>query len=86
MNSAQGGMNCPGIFPWCATFFASVICLLSGCSASGSPLSITLFNPKTGIQRTCSARESSSKEADALSRAVEACAKQLEAHGFIRAN
>jgi hypothetical protein len=60
--------------------------LISGCSASDSPLSINLYDPKTGVQRTCAAKESSSKDVSALSHAVEACAKQLEALGFVRSD
>jgi hypothetical protein len=60
--------------------------LISGCTASDSPLSISLYNPKTGVQRTCSAKESSSKDVSALSNAVETCAKQLEARGFVRSD
>jgi hypothetical protein len=58
---------------------------ISGCATSDPPLSISLYNPKTGIQRTCSAKEwSPSRNTSALSSAVETCAKQLEAHGFVR--
>jgi hypothetical protein len=61
--------------------------LISGCSvADPPPLSISLYNPKTGVERTCAAKGSSSKDISALSSAVEACAKQLEAHGFIRSD
>ena len=60
--------------------------LISGCTTSDLPLSISLFNPKTGVKRTCSAKESSSKDVSVLSEAVEACAKQLEARGFIRSD
>jgi hypothetical protein len=68
---------------FCAASFLAV--LISGCVASDPPLSISLYNPKTGIQRTCAAKESSSKmDTPALSSAVEACAKQLEARGFVR--
>ena len=67
---------------YCAAMVLAV--LISGCSVSDAPLSITLHNPKTGVQRTCAAKESSSKDVSALSGAVEACAKQLEAHGFVR--
>lgn len=69
---------------FCATTF--LVVLISGCVAADPPLSISLYNPKTGVQRTCSAKESSSKDASALSNAVETCAKQLEAHGFVRSN
>jgi hypothetical protein len=75
-------------FPRRPMFWTVIACvaLLSGCSASDSPLSISLYNPKTGVQRTCSAKESSSKDVSALSNAVETCAKQLEARGFIRSD
>jgi hypothetical protein len=69
-------------------FYAAVVSavLIPGCTASDSPLSISLYNPKTGVQRTCSAKESSSKDVSALSNAVETCAKQLEARGFVRSD
>jgi hypothetical protein len=60
--------------------------LIAGCVASDSPLSISLYNPKTGIQRKCSAKESSAKDTSALSSAVETCARQLEARGFVRSD
>ena len=63
-----------------------LVVLISACTASDSPLSISLYNPKTGVQRTCSAKESSSKDVSALSNAVETCAKQLEARGFVRSD
>jgi hypothetical protein len=70
------------------TFWLAVVsaALISGCTASDAPLNITLHNPKTGVQRTCSAKESSSKDVSALSAAVETCAKQLEARGFVRSD
>jgi hypothetical protein len=75
-------------FPSRETFWRTVIlaAVISGCAASDPPLKITLHNPKTGIQRTCSAKESSSKDVSALSAAVETCAKQLEARGFVRSD
>jgi hypothetical protein len=57
--------------------------LIVGCTAT-SPMSITLYNPKTKVTRTCVARESAARQIEALSSAVEACAKQLEARGFVR--
>jgi hypothetical protein len=66
---------------WLAVISAAAI---SGCVASDAPLNITLHNPKTGVQRTCSAKQSSSRDVSALAAAVETCAKQLEARGFVR--
>jgi hypothetical protein len=75
-------------FPRCESFWLVVIsaALISGCTTTDAPLNITLHNPKTGVQRTCSAKESSSKDVSALSAAVETCAKQLEARGFVRSD
>jgi hypothetical protein len=68
---------------WLAIVSAAVI---SGCTASNAPLSITLHNPKTGTERTCSAKQSSAKDVPVLAAAVESCAKQLESHGFVRSD
>jgi hypothetical protein len=59
--------------------------LLVGCTTA-PPLSITLRNPKTNVSRTCAARNTSIVRTDVemLSEAVETCARQLEAHGFVR--
>jgi hypothetical protein len=57
--------------------------LIVGCTAA-SPMSITLYHPKSKVARTCAAREATAREVEALSAAVEACAKQLEARGFVR--
>jgi hypothetical protein len=62
------------------------LCSLLGCTTA-SPTSISLYHPRTKITRTCEIRDSgggSLKYAEALSGAVEACAKQLEARGFVR--
>ena len=60
--------------------------LVLGCGAAEAPLNITLYNPTTGVQRICAAKESSSKEITALSNAVETCARQLEGRGFVRSD
>jgi len=70
-----------------ALFFVrcSLVVMLSNCTTA-QPLSITLYNPKTNVSRTCKARSTSvvKTDVDMLSRAVESCAQQLEAHGFVR--
>jgi len=75
-------------FPCGVGFVATMVMggLLAGCAVSDPPLNITLHNPTTGVQRICAAKGSSSKSNDmsALANAVEACARQLEAHGFVR--
>jgi hypothetical protein len=57
--------------------------LLSGCTAS-NPLTISLYHSKTNTLRKCAARESSPKYTEMLAGIVETCARQLEAHGFVR--
>jgi hypothetical protein len=68
---------------WLVVISAAVI---SGCTTTDGPLNITLHNPKTGIQRTCGAKESSAADLSVLATAVETCAKQLEARGFVRSD
>jgi hypothetical protein len=58
-------------------------CYSSGCAATPN-LSVQLVHPKTKAVQSCTARESTSRDIPMLSSAVEACARQLEARGFIR--
>jgi hypothetical protein len=51
---------------------------------SARPLSISLINPITREFRTCSAREATPSNTEALASTVELCAKQLEGRGFVR--
>jgi len=64
-------------------FLLFAACYVSGCAAPPN-LSVQLVHPKTNTMRTCSARESTAKDIPMLSDAVEACARQLEARGFVR--
>jgi hypothetical protein len=57
--------------------------LLSACTAT-NPLTITLYNSKTNTLRRCAARESTPNHTQMLAGIVETCARQLEAHGFVR--
>jgi hypothetical protein len=81
-------MSEPENCPLHASFWLVVIsaAVISGCTTTDGPLNITLHNPKTGVQRTCSAKESSRVDMSVLSTAVESCAKQLEARGFVRSD
>jgi hypothetical protein len=58
---------------------------LFGCAAT-NPLSISLYHPKSNTLRKCVARESTAKDTQMLAGIVESCARQLEAHGFVRVN
>jgi hypothetical protein len=55
-----------------------------GCSGT-APLVIHMYNPKTHQALICSARDQrTGADASMLAGAVETCAKNLEAQGFIR--
>ena len=69
------------IVPMCA--FALFV--IAACTQT-APLSITLRDPQTNSVQKCSAREGMAKDVTALSNAVEMCARQLEARGFVRVN
>jgi len=53
------------------------------CAAQPNLL-VKMYNPKTKVVRNCSARESAMRDIPAIAAAVEACARQLESHGFVR--
>jgi hypothetical protein len=57
---------------------------LVSCSSAPPPLAIRMYNPKTNQTLHCTARSESSAHAPALASAAEACARQLEANGFVR--
>lgn len=58
-------------------------CCAAGCTATDK-LSVQLYHPKTNTTRNCTARESTARDIPMLADAVETCARQLEARGFIR--
>ena len=56
-----------------------------GCSSGKAPLVIHMYNPKTHQALVCSARDQrAGADSSMLAGAVESCAKNLEARGFIR--
>jgi hypothetical protein len=57
---------------------------LASCSSAAPPLAIRMYNPKTNQTLHCTARSESSAHSPVLANAVEACARQLEASGFVR--
>ena len=59
---------------------------LSSCSSANTPLAIRMYNPKTSQTLHCTARSESPVNSPMLANAVEACARQLEAKGFVRDN
>jgi hypothetical protein len=60
-----------------------LILLMAGCTQTPQ-LSITLVNPTTKTTQKCTAREGAARDVPALSSAVEMCARQLEARGYVR--
>lgn len=65
-----------------ASFIAGAVI---GCGSAEAPLSIHMYNPKTHQALTCSARDPSARyDTAVLAGAVESCAKNLEARGFVR--
>jgi hypothetical protein len=67
--------------------FVLLLLVLCGCGSAAAPLSIEMYNPATNQTLTCAARDQLVQADPAvLATAVESCAKQLEARGFVRAN
>jgi hypothetical protein len=68
------------------SWIGGALLLLSSCSsASSAPLSIKMVNPETNQMLACSASDQFSRADPAvLAAAVETCARQLEANGFVR--
>jgi hypothetical protein len=64
-----------------------LLLVLCGCGSAAAPLSIEMYNPETNQTLTCAARgQLAQADPAVLATAVESCAKQLEARGFVRAN
>jgi len=57
---------------------------IASCSSGETPLAIRMYNPKTDQTLHCTARSENSEHSPVLANAVEACARQLEAKGFVR--
>jgi hypothetical protein len=62
-----------------------VAVMLSSCSSGPAPLSIKMYNPETNQTLDCKASDETARtDIAVLGAAVESCAKQLEARGFVR--
>ena len=69
------------------SLFAGAVANLTACSSTPPPLLIKMNHPGTGQTLTCTASDQRPHaNSSALAAVVEACAKQLEARGFIREN
>lgn len=65
-----------------AAIFGAV---MSSCSSGPAPLSIKMYNPETNQTLDCKASDETARtDIAVLGAAVESCAKQLEARGFVR--
>ena len=61
------------------------IAVIFGCSSGSPPLFIKMHNPETDQTLTCNASDRMGRaDPTVLASAVESCAKQLEARGFVR--
>jgi hypothetical protein len=70
---------------WLSSSLISAALMLSSCSSAAPSLSIQMVNPNTNQTLTCAASDQLSRtDAAALAVAVETCARQLEANGFVR--
>jgi hypothetical protein len=59
--------------------------MVSSCSSGPAPLSIKMYNPETNQTLDCKASDETARtDIAVLGAAVESCAKQLEARGFVR--
>jgi hypothetical protein len=68
-----------------AVVLSAVAGTVIGCSSRQAPLVIHMYNPKTHQALICSARDQrAGSDPSMLAGAVESCAKNLEARGFIR--
>ena len=68
-----------------AVVFAGVAIFLAGCSAGPAPLAIKMVNPETKQALDCHAKDPTGRtDRELLASAVESCARQLEARGFVR--
>jgi hypothetical protein len=61
-----------------------IFILQAGCSSAPPPLAIRMYNPKTNQTLHCSATDKTGENTEILGKTVEACARQLEANGFVR--
>ena len=71
--------------PRTTVVFAAVAIFFSGCSSGPAPLAIKMVNPETKQTLDCHAKDPTGRtDRELLASAVENCARQLEARGFVR--
>ncbi|MSP39509.1 MAG: hypothetical protein EXR70_13560 [Deltaproteobacteria bacterium] len=58
--------------------------ICAGCGSSERPLAIRMYHPVSNHTLHCTARSQPGSDPTLLANAVEACARQLEASGFVR--
>ncbi len=61
-----------------------VVFVSASCGSSERPLAIRMYHPTTNNTLHCTARGQPGQDSKLLADAVEACARQLEASGFVR--
>ena len=64
---------------------AAIGIFIESCSSAPAPLSLRLYNPETNQTLFCNADDPLARsDRKVLAGAVEGCARQLEARGFVR--
>jgi hypothetical protein len=71
-----------GAFSCFSVLMLGLIC--AGCGSAARPLAIRMYHPGTHNTLHCTARGQPGQDSTLLANAVEACARQLEANGFVR--
>jgi hypothetical protein len=68
-----------------ASSCAAIGIFLEACSSAPAPLSVKMYNPETNQTLFCNAGDPLARsDREVLADAVEGCARQLEARGFVR--
>jgi hypothetical protein len=71
-----------GSFSCFSVLMIGLIC--AGCGTSERPLAIRMYHPTSNQTLHCTASAQPGSDSTLLANAVEACARQLEASGFVR--
>jgi hypothetical protein len=71
-----------GSFSCFSVLMIALMC--ASCTSSAPTLAIRMYHPGTHNTLHCTARGQPGQDSALLANAVEACARQLEANGFVR--
>jgi hypothetical protein len=71
-----------GVFSCLSVLMVALMC--ASCTSTAPPLAIRMYHPGTHQTLHCTARGQPGQDSTLLGNAVESCARQLEANGFVR--